>query len=66
MNEIKVNNGSTSGATLLQITFIVLKLCGVINWSWVWVLSPLWIGTIIAIICIVLIVIIKKGKFRND
>ena len=62
MNEIKANNGSTSSATLLQITFIVLKLCGVINWPWVWVLSPLWIGTIIAIICIVVIVIIKKGK----
>lgn len=62
MNEIKVNNGSTSSATLLQITFIVLKLCGVINWSWVWVLAPLWIGTIIAIICIILIVIIKKEK----
>ncbi len=62
MNEIKVNNGSTSSATLLQITFIVLKLCGVIDWSWVWVLAPLWIGTIIAIICIVVVIIIKKGE----
>jgi len=29
---------------LLTIAFIVLKLCGVINWSWIWVLAPLWIG----------------------
>ena len=29
--------------SLLTIAFIVLKLCNVIDWSWVWVLSPLWI-----------------------
>lgn len=28
----------------LQIVFIVLKLCGVIDWPWLWVLSPLWIS----------------------
>jgi hypothetical protein len=27
----------------LQVVFIVLKLVGVVNWSWVWVLSPFWI-----------------------
>jgi hypothetical protein len=40
-------NTSTGGIGflgLLTIVFITLKLCGVINWSWVWVLSPLWIG----------------------
>ena len=26
---------------LLTIAFIILKLCGVITWSWFWVLSPL-------------------------
>lgn len=29
--------------------FIILKLCHVINWSWLWVLSPLFIGYIIFI-----------------
>lgn len=28
---------------LLAVAFIVLKLCNVIDWSWWWVLSPLWI-----------------------
>lgn len=27
----------------LAVAFIVLKLCGVIDWSWVWVLAPAWI-----------------------
>ena len=30
---------------LLQIAFIVLKLCKVIDWSWWWVLAPTW-GTL--------------------
>ena len=31
-------------AGLLTLIFIVLKLTEVIAWSWLWVLSPLWIG----------------------
>jgi len=31
-------------AGLLTIVFIVLKLTSVIDWSWWWVLSPIWIG----------------------
>lgn len=27
---------------MLQVAFIVLKLCGVINWSWLWVTAPFW------------------------
>ena len=35
-------------AGLLTIVFIVLKLTEVIAWSWVWVLSPVWISFILA------------------
>lgn len=38
---------------LLTIVFIVLKLCGVITWSWLWVLSPIWIGILIGVIVVV-------------
>lgn len=34
----------------LAIAFIVLKLTGVINWSWVWVLAPIWVSLVLAII----------------
>lgn len=27
----------------LTIFFIILKLSGQVSWSWVWVMSPLWI-----------------------
>ena len=47
------SNSKTGGNTftgLLAIAFIVLKLCNVINWSWCWVLSPIWIPILIVII----------------
>ena len=28
---------------LLGIIFIILKATGIIDWSWVWVVSPIWI-----------------------
>jgi ribose/xylose/arabinose/galactoside ABC-type transport system permease subunit len=30
--------------TGLTLIFVAFKLVGVIDWSWLWVLSPLWIG----------------------
>ena len=54
--EVKKSSGiGFSG--LLCVAFIVLKLCHVIDWSWWWVLSPLWIS---AIIFVVLAVIAAK------
>ena len=47
---------------LLAVAFIVLKLCKVINWSWLWVLSPLWIPTVLVILIIVIILIIACIK----
>lgn len=30
--------------------FVVLKLIGVINWGWGWVLAPLWIPILIVLV----------------
>ena len=38
---------------LLQIVFIVLKLCGVIHWSWIWVLAPLWIEMLVIVLVVI-------------
>lgn len=42
----------------LAILFIALKLCGVITWSWLWVLAPIWIQLIVLVIAIIVIVIL--------
>ena len=36
--------------TLLAIAFIVLKLCHVIDWAWIWVLAPLWLPLVLGIL----------------
>lgn len=42
--------------SILTLIFIALKLCKVITWSWLWVLSPMWI--VLSIYGIILIVIL--------
>jgi len=37
---------------LLGIAFVVLKLCGVIEWHWIWVLAPFW-GPLVVVLCVV-------------
>jgi len=45
---------------LLALVFIVLKLTRYIDWSWIWVLSPLWIGAAFWLIIVVIIIIVKS------
>lgn len=48
----EVSSSSSSGVGfvgLLTILFIGLKLGGVIQWSWLWVLSPIWIFAIVVV-----------------
>ena len=38
---------------VLGITFIVLRLCGVIAWNWVLVLAPIWVPLTFAVVAMV-------------
>nr|DAZ72758.1 MAG TPA: transmembrane protein [Caudoviricetes sp.] len=60
----KNSNGTAGGGSgVLLVVFIVLKLCKVITWSWVWVLSPLWISLILwGIILLIIIIYIRLDK----
>ncbi len=51
--ESGTSKGGIGFVGLLQIVFIVLKLIGVINWSWLWVLSPIWITVALIMIIVV-------------
>lgn len=42
--------GGVSICTVVGIVFIILKLVGVITWSWLWVLCPFWIPIVILIL----------------
>lgn len=57
------NNDKSKGIgiiTIIQIVLIILKLCGLIDWSWKWVLAPTWIGLILALVLFTLAILIFK------
>ena len=59
MNRNSNNNSSKSGVSigfvgLLQLAFIILKLCKVINWSWWWVLAPTWFWIVVLVVIIII------------
>lgn len=50
----------------LQVAFIVLKLCGVIDWSWWLVLSPMLLAVLLSILCLVVAFVSKNYAERRD
>lgn len=63
---IKIKSNGISFAGLLTIAFIVLKLCNVITWSWVWVLAPLWISAGIAVLTLIIVIVVALILDKND
>lgn len=60
--EVTVN--FTGLGTLLGVLFIALKLTGYITWSWLWVLSPLWLGPAIGLVfSLIVVAIVAIGAF---
>ena len=58
----KNSSSSSSGigfTGLLTVLFIGLKLTGHITWSWWWVLSPLWISVLLALLLIAVIAFLE-------
>ena len=55
-------NSSSAGGIgffgVLAVVFITLKLLGVISWSWLWVLAPLWIPLAIVLIIVIIYFIV--------
>ena len=49
------SNGGVSLLGVVQIVFIVLKLVGVITWSWWLVLIPLWVSIALILISLLFI-----------
>lgn len=50
-------NGGIGFGGLLTIVFLVLKLTGVIAWSWWWIFAPIWIPVSVGLIFGLLLVI---------
>lgn len=72
MSDNSTSTGGIGFSGLLTIVFIVLKLTGYIDWSWWWVLSPIWISIslLLLIFAIAVAVAVKRenslsGRLRR-
>lgn len=59
-----MENKSFGLVDALAVLFIAFKLTGVIKWSWLWVLSPIWADILVAIIAAVIIELRERGDDR--
>ena len=57
---MKNYSGGLTFFDCLLLIFIVLKLLHVINWPWIWVLSPLWISLILIVVITIVVVLYDK------
>lgn len=55
----KTSSSSNIFLSLLTVLFVGLKLTGYINWSWWWVLSPIWIPLVVVLAILAVIGIIN-------
>ena len=55
---VKSSGGGIGFLGALAILFIALKLLHQIDWSWIWVLAPLWIPLMIGGICVFILLAI--------
>jgi hypothetical protein len=62
MSKSSSSSGGIGFFGLLGITFIVLKLCKVIDWSWWYVTMPLWGGLALLIIGLIIYLIYLSVK----
>ena len=64
---MKNNNTVRSGINffeVLGIVFIILRLCGVIGWPWVWVLAPIWVPIGLWLLAVLIAFIVAARKRR--
>lgn len=65
METTKSVKKSYSLSTPVFLVFLILKLTGVVNWSWLWVLSPLWIPLVMMIFVLGFLVLIAYLASKN-
>ncbi len=53
--QVIMARGSVSFSTLLAVLFIGLKLTDHIDWSWFWVLAPLWMPIVVVLLAAVVL-----------
>ena len=53
-------------AYFLTILFTALRACGVINWDWFWVMSPIFFTWGLALICLIIIGLVEAVALKRE
>lgn len=58
MSENNVKRNGVNWAMVLTVLFIILKLTDRIDWTWWWVLCPLWISISLSVVIFIVVAVI--------
>lgn len=64
MESSSAGSGGVGFSGALFLVFLVLKLTGVIAWSWWWITAPLWIPFLLVVVSLVILFFI--ATIAND
>ena len=62
MQERNYVASGVSASFLLVLSFLVLKLTGVISWSWWWVFAPIWVPYLLIVLVMIAIIVVTVIK----
>lgn len=66
MQTEQITNSGSGFLGALTLIFITLKLTDNIDWSWLWVLSPIWIPAAVGLaLCVALLIAAVMIEFIN-
>jgi len=68
-NKTQAASGGITFLGLLQVAFIILKITGIIKWSWWLVLIPIWFDLAIILLIILvagIYVLIRKKRYEKN
>jgi hypothetical protein len=60
MSDNNSSGGTSIFVDVLAVAFIVLKLCGVIDWPWWLVLSPIWASILIVVVVFIVFLLVDR------
>lgn len=47
------------GTLLITLLLILLKLLNIISWSWIFVLTPIWLNIIVYLVVLIMLFLLK-------
>lgn len=65
-NYVSSSSGGIGFVGALTILFIALKLLNKIDWSWWWVLSPIWISAVVIVLVFLILFIVMGIVYMLD